>query len=218
MTRLHLGCGMKYLEGYVNVDYPPSLHSVQNLSVADIFSDITELKYNLSSIEEIRLHHVFEHFSRPKALALLASWNSWLQPRGNIRIEVPDMKKSAKIIISPFSSNKQKMKSIRHLFGSHEASWAYHLEGYTATTLQNTLEKIGFSIDKKLHSSWNETYNIEIFAHKNRDISYEDAITIGKSLLYEYLIDENDSEMRLLGIWLDQYRSQLDKSYASGIL
>ena len=29
MTRLHLGCGTRYLDGYVNIDYPPSEHTVR---------------------------------------------------------------------------------------------------------------------------------------------------------------------------------------------
>jgi predicted SAM-dependent methyltransferase len=66
-TKLHLGCGQRHLEGYINIDFPASEHSVQDKSVADIQADITQLSYPASSIDEVRLHHVFEHFPRPVA-------------------------------------------------------------------------------------------------------------------------------------------------------
>ena len=80
--KLHLGCGHYYLEGYTNVDYPPSEHSVQQSIKADLFCDLATLRYAAGSVDEIRLHHVFEHFPRPAALALLCRWRDWLVPGG----------------------------------------------------------------------------------------------------------------------------------------
>lgn len=77
--RLHLGCGEQRLEGYVNIDYPPSEHTVQTKTGADIFADITTLNFPTHSVDEIRLHHVFEHFDRATALALLIKWHSCLK-------------------------------------------------------------------------------------------------------------------------------------------
>ncbi|MBU1349519.1 MAG: hypothetical protein ABII99_02395 [Patescibacteria group bacterium] len=94
--KLHLGCGENYLEGYVNIDFPPEFHTIQNKSVADKYANIFELKYKKDSIEEIRLHHVFEHFERAVALALIAGWRSWLKKNGVLRIEVPDFKMKIK--------------------------------------------------------------------------------------------------------------------------
>ena len=84
--KLHLGCGQRYFEGYVNIDYPQSEHTVQQKSVADQFANLMELRYRKGTIDEVRLHHVFEHFPRATACALLASWNSWLKIGGILRI------------------------------------------------------------------------------------------------------------------------------------
>ena len=77
--KLHLGCGQRYLEGYVNIDFPAAEHTVQEQSVADRHADLLCLSYPAGSIDEIRLHHVFEHFDRHTACALMASWQSWLK-------------------------------------------------------------------------------------------------------------------------------------------
>lgn len=66
--KLHLGCGEVYLDGYRNIDYPPSEHTVQTQTKVDEYADILrELVYPRASIEEVRLHHVFEHFTHPGA-------------------------------------------------------------------------------------------------------------------------------------------------------
>ena len=59
--KLHLGCGGTYLEGYVNIDYLTTEQTIMNVK-ADIYQDITTLEYDDNSIDEIRSHHMFEHF------------------------------------------------------------------------------------------------------------------------------------------------------------
>ena len=144
--KLHLGCGQKHLKGYINIDFPISKHSIQEISMADIHTDITQLSYPLSTIDEIRLHHVFEHFTRPIAYALIAVWRHWLKTRGILHIEVPDFYKTSLLILNPFSSSRKKSIALRHLFGSHEASWAVHREGYTISRLRKMLKITGFDI------------------------------------------------------------------------
>lgn len=68
--KLHLGCRQKYLECYININYPVSEHSIQEKSVADIHADITQLSYPLSSVDEVHRHHVFEHFTRLSLVGL----------------------------------------------------------------------------------------------------------------------------------------------------
>lgn len=124
--KLHLGCGEKYLDGYLNVDFPSDNHTVQKKSVADRYCDVAKLDFAGESVDEVRLHHLFEHFSRPKALALLCRWTDWLKVGGKIHIETPDWDASILTYLSPLTSYDQREQILRHLFGSHEAPWAVH--------------------------------------------------------------------------------------------
>src|SRR6185369_2221030 len=113
--KLHLGCGQRYLDGYINIDFPSSSHSIQETSVADLHADILSLHYPEKSVEEIRSHHVFEHFPRPIACALLAGWYLWLKEGGLLRIEVPDFRRTAQRLLNPFLSFKKRAVAERHL-------------------------------------------------------------------------------------------------------
>lgn len=213
--KLHLGCGQRYFDGYVNIDFPPASHSVQEVSVADLQTNILELNYSKQSIEEIRLHHVFEHFPRPIACGLLAGWFSWLQPNGTLHIEVPDFTKSALTIINPFSTLRAKLVAERHLFGSHEAHWAVHCEGYSPETLQMMLESFGFKVAKTVKHSWLGTHNFELLAKKgNKNISKSECLGIATAFLKNYLLDDGESESKLLKVWLASFNEQLNKSWA----
>jgi len=204
--KLHLGCGEKYLKGYLNIDYSRSKHTVQQKAVADKFADILDLKYPPGSISEIRLHHVFEHFSRVVACMLLTRWYGWLKPGGVLRIEVPDFETMAKIITSPFSFSKQKDKAVRHIFGSQEASWATHFTGYTRPSLKNLVELFGFRVTEIRKNSWRGTHNIELFAvRKERIITPKQFEKIAEKYLSCFLIDNSVTEKRLLKIWMEKY-------------
>ncbi|MDD2336791.1 MAG: methyltransferase domain-containing protein, partial [Geobacteraceae bacterium] len=122
--RLHLGCGQKYLQGYINIDFPSENHTTQSRQIADYCANILDLDFPPGSVDEIRCHHVLEHFERPVALSLLAQWQSWLKKEGTLVIETPDLEESARLLLSEQSTYQEKQVIIRHLFGSNEAHWA----------------------------------------------------------------------------------------------
>lgn len=209
--KLHLGCGQRYLKGYLNIDFPSSKHTVQPKSVADRCDDIFSLNYPIESIDEVRLHHVFEHFTRPVACALLTNWYSWLKPAGKIHIEVPNFYKTSRIILNPFSSFNKKAIAERHLFGSHEASWAAHCEGYTPDTLKKIVESFGFKTIKIKKNSWRGTYNFELLAIKDNSFLQSDFKQIALQYLSNFLVDESATEQALLQVWMDTYRHYIKK-------
>jgi predicted SAM-dependent methyltransferase len=212
--KLHLGCGQKYLEGYINIDYPMTEHSVQQKSVADELANLMELRYKPGSIDEVRLHHVFEHFSRSTASALLASWNSWLKEGGVLRIEVPDFEKTGKVALSRFSSKKGKSVAIRHIFGSQEAHWAVHYHGYTPSGLAAYIESYGFKVQKKDKNSHLGTYNVDITAIKQSSKSKAESLAITKDYLSTFMVADVESERFMLETWFKEYDLQVEKTFA----
>jgi predicted SAM-dependent methyltransferase len=213
--KLHLGCGQRYLEGYVNIDYPLSEHSVQQKSVADKFADLKELNYKAGSIEEVRLHHVFEHFQRTTACAFLAGWNSWLAPDGMIRIEVPDFKRTSKVALSRWTSLKEKSVAIRHIFGSQEAHWAVHYQGYTELLISTFVELYGFKTVKISRIAYLGTHNIDLFAKKVRSLNKDEADNVTSAYLKNFLLDSSPSELLMLDTWIKEYSLQVSKTFAS---
>ena len=139
--KLHLGCQEKYLEGYINIDLPPAEHTAQIVK-ADIYADVRTLTYEKESIDGVRSHHLLEHFSRQEALILLSRWHSWLKMDGLLVIETPDFEESAKKFIK--GGMDEKFVLGRHIFGSHEASWAYHKDFWCEEKFRYVLERLGF--------------------------------------------------------------------------
>jgi 2-polyprenyl-3-methyl-5-hydroxy-6-metoxy-1,4-benzoquinol methylase len=140
--KLHLGCGEKYLEGYVNIDFPDTEQNVIKTK-ADVFSSMKDLSYPSGTVDEIRSHHLFEHFTRAEALKLLVRWRSWLKPNGLLVIETPDFATSAAFFLST-TSVKRKFQLSRHIYGSEEAGWAIHKDHWDRQKFLFILKKMGF--------------------------------------------------------------------------
>jgi hypothetical protein len=213
--KLHLGCGQRYLEGYVNIDFPASEHTIQASSIADLHADLRELRYLSESVEEVRLHHVFEHFPRPIACGLLASWYSWLGKGGRLHLEVPDFQKMSRILLDPLASFQRKAIAERHIFGSHEAQWAAHCEGYTQKMLKYLVGQFGFRVLETRASSWMGTYNFELIAEKHSGrFTQDDAVNSARSYLRNFLVDDSESESSLFNVWILMFSEQIRKSWA----
>ena len=140
--KLHLGCGQKYLPGYVNIDYPQTEHTVMNVK-ADVYSDIRDLRYDAGTVDEVRCHHVLEHFSRTEALKMLFRWRSWLKPGGTLHVETPDFGACAALYVH--AGLKKRMELGRHMLGSQEASWAYHYDFWDKPKFTYVLKQLGFN-------------------------------------------------------------------------
>lgn len=82
---LHLGCGPKYLPGFINVD--------GNLFRRhDLWLDLRNgLPFATDSVSSIYSSHVFEHFYPDELERLIAACHRVLRPGGGMRIVVPDM-------------------------------------------------------------------------------------------------------------------------------
>lgn len=213
--KLHLGCGEQYLQGYRNIDQPPASHPVQSRSVADEHADLSALRYPAGSIEEVRLHHVFEHFPRPVAIALVASWASWIRPGGRLHVEVPDFVRTARSVLSPFASRQRRLVGIRHLFGSHEAPWAVHWEGWSAGTLGGVFGVCGFEVEEVRKGKWKHTYNVHVLGRRTAAPAVREELEPRvRTWLENYLVDRTENEQRLLAVWMDAYRAQLERTWA----
>ncbi len=223
--KLHLGCGERYLPGYVNIDLPASEHTVIKVK-ADLIADFRKLIYAPGSIDEVRCHHVFEHFTRAEALKLLLTWRRWLGVGGVLHIETPDFDTACWHYA--LSSRKARAEILRHVFGSQEAAWAQHCDGWGREKFTRVLTALGFtalkfekrsnSLSKRFNSpifNWlglfvphflfrragmNELPNITVIAKKSeRQIDEEAAV---REILSEYLVGTEGEE--LLNVWIKE--------------
>ena len=209
--KLHLGCGENYLEGYVNIDFPTANHNVMKVK-ADKYADITKLEYPAESIDEIRLHHVLEHFNRVVSTGLLIKWQKWLKIGGILRIETPDFEECAKKLVNSGSDYRTKFALLRHLEGDQAESWAYHITQWTKDRFIFALQQFGFE-DLNFHqTSWqNKPYlaNIEVTAKKQKTMSDEELFEKAKIILYTGTVADN--EVDTFNVWVNQLKSFLNE-------
>jgi hypothetical protein len=134
--------------------------------------------------------------------------------RGKLHIETPDVKASAWLLMSPFVSYEKKQEVIRHLFGSHEAHWAVHWDGWYPARFVRTLERLGFSITSVRTTKWGRLRNVEIFAEKGTQrYEVEDYRLAARDLLALSTVKSQSgssrsmiisaSEEELLKVWME---------------
>jgi hypothetical protein len=201
---LHLGCGDRYLRGYLNVDLPPAEGVASGTSRPDLESDVMSVACPPASLSEIRLHHLFEHFDRAQALAMLLRWYGWLRPGGTLLIETPDFD----ACIQSFAERTFEERSVilRHVFGSQEAPWAQHLDGWSADRFQRILGDLGFTDVTTTPGSSDERgllANVLVTARRplHDARSAEERLAVAVKLLGYSMNGDSPTETRLFGRW-----------------
>lgn len=134
--RLHLGCGMQYWPGFVNVD--------KFVTTADVLDDCSKLeKFKDGEADEIQALHLLEHFHRMIAEDAIQRWFKVIKPGGKLVLELPCLDKMAKLIVD---GEKNIRLTLLGLFGDPrdqkpgmEHKWAWSIE-----ELEGSLRSAGF--------------------------------------------------------------------------
>lgn len=83
--RLHLGCGSRMLDGWLNTDLEPRLHQ-------SVFLDAgRSLPFPDETFHHVYSEHMIEHLDHPDACRLLADLARVMRPGGRIRVATPDL-------------------------------------------------------------------------------------------------------------------------------
>src|SRR5687767_14889884 len=89
--KLHLGCGKRYIPGFVHIDAVEYPH-IDHVTTIDTLSFLRD-----NSVDLIYTCHVLEHFKRKDVLRVLSEWYRVLRPSGVLRISVPDFAQLVRI-------------------------------------------------------------------------------------------------------------------------
>ncbi len=84
MTKVHLGCGKRFIPGFIHVDLDdfPHIDHRHAIDTLPMFAD--------DSIDLIYACHVLEYFDRSQVTDVLGEWRRVLSPGGILRLAVPD--------------------------------------------------------------------------------------------------------------------------------
>lgn len=141
--KLHLGCGSKYLDNYVNID-------IQDwASICDLVADATNLHmFEDNSIEHIFTHALLEHIPPWDTIKALKEWNRVLRPGGTIQIEVPDLERVFKDWL--INNTLEEQEAINNIYGGNKSpdkaySHQDHLTGFTYNRLTRMMADCGFT-------------------------------------------------------------------------
>ena len=132
--KLHLGCGRKKLEGWINCD----LHG------SDMDMDIRKLPFEDNSAEEIMAIHVCEHFYIHEIMGVIKEWHRVLMVGGVLTVELPCLDNILNHFIMG-SPNKFTLMGLYGDPGSHKhGEPALHKWCWSKGEFRKLLEKAGF--------------------------------------------------------------------------
>ncbi len=131
LLRLHLGCGNRHLDGYVNIDF-------RKTAATDLTCDIRRLPYPAGSVGVIETYHVIEHLPRHDLPHALTEWHRVLAPGGRLIIECPDFDAAVKEYL------EGNARRIDNIFGLQRFPGDTHLFGYNFPRLKEILAAAGF--------------------------------------------------------------------------
>ena len=132
--KLHLGCGKRFIPGYIHVDAVDYPH-VDHVSTIDSLSFIPD-----NSVDVIYNCHVLEHFKRNDVPRVLKEWARVLKPGGVLRTSVPDFSKSCQIYLE--TSKIENV--IGPIFGRQDYLYNIHYNVFDFTSLKKILGEAGF--------------------------------------------------------------------------
>src|ERR1700680_714098 len=166
-AKLHLGCGKRYLPGFVHVDRVafPHIDYVQDIARLPQFPD--------RSIEVIYASQVLTYFDREEVVPVLAEWRRALAPGGILRLSVPNFE----TVTTLYAAGLRLEWFLGTLYGrmsDGKGSYIYERTTYEEASIQRGLETAGFEGIERW--DWRETEHAEYddfsqayFPHMEKD-------------------------------------------------
>lgn len=152
-VRLHLGCGPRYIPGFLHVDAQAHPH-------VDLVADVARLEMIPdASADLIYAAHVLEHFGRWEFRAVLAEWRRVLKPGGLLRLAVPDFAACATLYYEHGLSDG--LNGLMGLIcGGQRDSMDYHKMIFDEPFLRHELLGLGFRNIRRW--DWRATDHAEV--------------------------------------------------------
>lgn|SRR3989338_7189890 len=176
--KLHLGCGTKNLEGWINIDSVAGCRP-------DLVHDISQpLPYEDKTVDEILAEDLLEHFDKYLRYVVFYEWARVLKIGGRLTLQVPNFKKILlkyfkfgydNFVDFIFGENLWESRIYIGHYGNHK--WGYSEKTLTAFVRQFGIEPVsveqkGLNIrlvgSKQRHVTYDEIDQIEIYSHANK--------------------------------------------------
>lgn len=167
-VHLHLGCGPKYLPGFVNIDG-------NLLSKIDLWLDVRNgLPFPGNSVNSVYSTHMFEHFYSDELMRLLGECHRVLKPGGGVRLIVPNLESA----IRAYNENRNDWFSDafpRHFdsLGGRFSNFVFcdgqHRTAFDFTYLTEVLGQAGFGEVEKSGEGRSRLYDGTVPPYDPRD-------------------------------------------------
>lgn len=149
--KLHLGCGERFIPGFIHID-------ARKFSHIDYVTSVDKLEmFEDNSVDLIYACHLLEHFRRNQTQDVLKEWFRVLKPNGILRLAVPDFEKLIEVYLK---YNDLKLV-LGPLVGKQDYPENTHYVVFDFPTLSKILKEVGF---KKV-----DRYNWQDTIHKDYD-------------------------------------------------
>lgn len=133
-TKLHIGCGDKYIPGFIHVDVR-KLSNVDYVTPADKLSMFAD-----ESVTLIYSCHMLEHLQRNMVDNVLKEWYRVLKAGGILRLAVPDFEKITQVYLK--TKNLKSLLGL--LIGRQDYPENIHYGVYDFDYLSEILREVGF--------------------------------------------------------------------------
>ena len=187
--KLHLGCGNKKLDGWINVDSVAAFEP-------DLLHDITQtLPYPDLSVDEVLAEDLLEHFDKYLRYVVFHEWTRVLRLGGRVTIQVPNFKKILfkylkfgydNFVDFIFGENMWESKTYLGHFGNHK--WGYSKDSLAKFVGQfgirpEAIEETGLNLRltgvKTRHVLQEELDSTKIHSHANQFGAGHGDVTVG---------------------------------------
>ncbi len=159
---LHLGCGTKFLPGFVNID--------GNLfRKTDMWLDLRNgLPFPDNSVSSVYTSHVLEHFYPEELTGILRECHRALRPGGGLRIVVPDMGAAVRAYLAGQTSFFSNFPRAHRSLGGKLSNLLFceggHRQGLDFSYLEELLREACFQTIWQLTAWESKVYPPEVFA------------------------------------------------------